>query len=81
MSTAEQKPAILRRKSWPVELIVAEAGKQVSAVACAPKSWRMPGAQLELAQLFYEFRIDKHVPADHLLRRIDRFLELESVRS
>jgi transposase len=41
----------------------------------------MMGMQSEPAQLFYEFRLDDHVPADHLLRRIDRFLELESVRS
>lgn len=41
----------------------------------------MMGMQVEPAQLFYEFRLDDHVPADHLLRRIDRFLNLESVRS
>jgi transposase len=41
----------------------------------------MMGMQIEPAQLFYEFRLDDHVPADHLLRRIDRFLNLESVRS
>ena len=41
----------------------------------------MMGMQVEAAQLFYEFRLDDHVPADHLLRRIDRFLDLESVRS
>lgn len=31
--------------------------------------------------LFYEFRLDDHAPADHLLRRIDGFLDLESVLS
>lgn len=41
----------------------------------------MMGMQVEPAQLFYEFRLDDHVPADHLLRRIDRFLDLESVRT
>ncbi len=41
----------------------------------------MMGTQIEAVQLFYEFRLDDHVPADHLLRRIDRFLELEGVRS
>lgn len=42
----------------------------------------MMGMQVEAAQLFYEFRLDDHVPFDHLLRRIDidRFLDLESVR-
>ena len=41
----------------------------------------MMGMQVEAAQLFYEFRLDDHVPTGHLLRRIDRFLDLESVRS
>jgi len=41
----------------------------------------MMGMQLEPVQLFYEFRLDDHVPADHLLRCIDRFVDLESVRS
>ena len=30
--------------------------------------------------LFYEFSIDDHVPADHLLRCIDRFVDLGDVR-
>jgi len=29
--------------------------------------------QVEQATLFYEFSLEKHVPADHLLRSIDRF--------
>lgn len=36
--------------------------------------------QMVPAQLFYDFRLDDHVPADHLLRGIDRHLELDSVR-
>ena len=31
-------------------------------------------------RLFYSFNLDKHVPADHLLRRIDRFLDLSQLR-
>jgi hypothetical protein len=31
-------------------------------------------------RLFYSFNLDKHVPADHLLRRIDRFLDLSGLR-
>ncbi|MEO0804524.1 MAG: IS1182 family transposase [Cyanobacteria bacterium J06642_2] len=31
--------------------------------------------------LFYEFTIERHVPEDHLLRVIDRFLDLEDVRA
>jgi transposase len=31
-------------------------------------------------RLFYSFNLDRHVPADHLLRRIDRFLDLGGLR-
>jgi transposase len=41
----------------------------------------MMGFQTAPAQLFYDFCLDDHVPADHLLRHIDRFLDLESVRT
>jgi hypothetical protein len=27
--------------------------------------------------LFYEFSLERHVPAEHLLRSIDRFVELD----
>ena len=30
--------------------------------------------------LFYEFSLERHVPADHLLRSIDRFVDLGEVR-
>jgi transposase len=33
----------------------------------------MMGAQIAPAQMFYDFCLDDHVPADHLLRRIDQF--------
>src|SRR5690242_4198102 len=36
--------------------------------------------QVEQAALFYEFSLERHVPADHLLRSIDRFVELGEVR-
>ena len=31
--------------------------------------------------LFYEFSLEDHVPAEHLLRSVDRFVDLSSVRS
>ena len=31
-------------------------------------------------QLFYSFNLDSHVPADHLLKRIDRVLDLSDLR-
>ena len=36
--------------------------------------------QVEQAGLFYEFSLERHVPADHLLRSIDRFVELGELR-
>jgi transposase len=30
--------------------------------------------------LFYEFNLEQHVPADHLLRSIDRFVDLSDIR-
>ena len=37
--------------------------------------------QIDQAALFYEFSLERHVPADHMLRAIDRFADLESVRA
>jgi transposase len=36
--------------------------------------------QVEQAALFYEFSLEGHVPADHLLRSIDRFVDLQEIR-
>ena len=36
--------------------------------------------QVEQAALFYEFSLERHVPVDHLLRSIDRFVELGELR-
>jgi transposase len=41
----------------------------------------MMGMQVAAPQLFYDFCLDDYVPRDHLLRRIDRFVDLESVRA
>ena len=39
------------------------------------------GHQLgEQAALFYEFSLERHVPPNHLLRSIDRFVELDGLR-
>jgi transposase len=37
--------------------------------------------QVDQAALFYEFSLERHVPATHLLRAIDRFVDLSDVRS
>jgi len=31
--------------------------------------------------LFYGFSLERHVPDDHLLRRIDRFVDLSELRA
>src|SRR5215831_10213731 len=36
--------------------------------------------QVEQAALFYEFSLEKHIPADHLMRSIDTFVDFERVR-
>lgn len=38
--------------------------------------------QLPAAQntLFYDFCLERHIPADHLLRQIDRFLDFDQIR-
>jgi transposase len=41
----------------------------------------MMGDRLVMQEsLFYQFRLDDHVPADHMLRAIDRFLDLDRLR-
>ena len=36
--------------------------------------------QVQQDALFYEFSLERHVPTEHLLRSVDRFVELEGVR-
>ena len=36
--------------------------------------------RVDQAALFYEFSLERHVPADHLLRSIDRFVDLDGLR-
>ncbi|MEP9380556.1 transposase, partial [Aquabacter sp. CN5-332] len=31
--------------------------------------------------LFYEFNLERHVPADHMLRAIDRVVDLSGIRA
>jgi transposase len=37
--------------------------------------------QVDQAALFYEFSLERHVPSDHMLRSIDRFVDLEDLRA
>ena len=36
--------------------------------------------QVQQGALFYEFSLERHMPTEHLLRSIDRFVELDRVR-
>ena len=36
--------------------------------------------RVEQAALFYSFSLDRHVPTDHMLRAIDRFIDLSGLR-
>ena len=40
----------------------------------------MMGTQRVEAQLFYEFDLDAHVPPNHVLREINRFLDMGGMR-
>jgi transposase len=40
----------------------------------------MMGLRVEQGTLFYDFSLDRHVPGDHLLRSIDRFVDLSEIR-
>ena len=41
----------------------------------------MGDRRVDQAALFYEFSLERHVPTDHMLRAIDRFVDLEGVRA
>src|SRR5688572_17567049 len=41
----------------------------------------MGDRQVMQGALFYEFSLERHVPAGHVLRAIDRFVDLDGVRS
>ena len=36
--------------------------------------------QVEQSELFYDFSLERHVPCDHVVRSIDRFVDLSGVR-
>ena len=40
----------------------------------------MMGTQRAPAQLFYNFDLERSVPSGHMLREIDRFLDMDGMR-
>jgi hypothetical protein len=55
-----------------------ERRDSVFCVICT-EGGSMMGTQAVPERLFYDFCLEDHVPDDHLLRRIDRFLDLSDV--
>ena len=41
----------------------------------------MGDRRVDQAALFYEFSLERHVPSDHMLRAIDRFVDLDGIRA
>jgi transposase len=40
----------------------------------------MMGRQADQSAFLYDFALDRHVPVDHMLRSVDRFVELDEIR-
>jgi len=62
---------------------VSNCGAEISVSQSVPVAGlkvMMAHRQVEQAALFYEFSVEKHIPADHLLRSIDRVVDLEDLR-
>jgi transposase len=74
MSNVRFGPILLKNSS------VATLRFADSVAAVSGTEDMMGHLQVEQAALFYEFSLEKHVPADHLLRSIDRFVELGDLR-
>src|SRR5580698_8765002 len=65
-----------------VEKVVSCAGRTslIQSLREAGLKTMMGHRQVEPAALFYEFSLERHVPERHLLRSIDRFVELDGLR-
>src|SRR5580704_170404 len=65
-----------------VEKVVSCAGRTslIQSLREAGLKTMMGHRQVEPAALFYEFSLERHIPGDHLLRSIDRFVELSDLR-
>src|SRR5205823_5163564 len=54
---------------------------QLSQVTTAGGQSMMGERQVQQDALFYEFSLERHVPEKHLLRAIDRFVDLDGLRA
>jgi hypothetical protein len=55
-------------------------GSVIQSVQLAELKIMMGYQQVEQTEMFYEFSLERYVPADHLLRSIDRFVDLGEIR-
>jgi transposase len=60
--------------------LLADGCRDSVFLAICKEDGAMMGTQAVPERLFYDFCLEDHVPDDHLLRRIDRFLDLGDVR-
>jgi transposase len=60
--------------------LLADGCRDSVFLAICKEGGAMMGTQAVPERLFYDFCLEDHVPDDHLLRRIDRFLDLGDVR-
>jgi Transposase DDE domain len=61
-------------------LLVERAKARCFSPVVAGTESMMGSRQVEQGRLFYNFSLDTHVPADYLLRSIDRFVDLSELR-
>src|SRR5204862_496212 len=85
-------PILLVVEDWdaavadPRGCAIADAGYRVADIkserwpASRRNGWPASVGIRKQGALFYEFSLDTHVPADHLLRSIDRFVDLSDLR-
>jgi hypothetical protein len=75
---------LLNDRYWvySVEKLPLKCGAAPDSVVSLSGDFMMMGERTVMQEaLFYSFSIEDHVPADHLLRSIDRFVDLGGIRS
>jgi len=72
-----------RSRERPQTADFVEKGRGERSIISHCDGWgqsMMGERQVQQGALFYEFSLERHVPTEHLLRSIDRFVELDGVR-
>ena len=70
-----------RDGAYSVEKLPLKCGAAPDSVVSLSGDFLMMGERTVMQEaMFYSFSIEDHVPADHLLRSIDRFVDLGGIR-